>query len=293
MQASGIETVGFIGLGIMGRHMAGHLLAGGYKLHIFNRSRGNAEALLAKGAVWHESPGALAPACDVIVTIVGYPADVEQVYLGPGGLIERAKPGCILIDATTSSPTLAARIASAAVAKGVTALDAPVSGGDMGARDAKLAIMVGGERAAFERVRPVLERMGKNIAHMGGPGAGQHTKMANQIAIAGTMMGVCECLSYAHNAGLDPEAVLMVIGTGAASSFLLNSLGPRMVKGDYAAGFYVHHFIKDLGIALAEAEQMKLSLPGLALAKQLYDRLSAQGHAQDGTQALYRLYADS
>jgi 3-hydroxyisobutyrate dehydrogenase len=293
MQASGIETVGFIGLGIMGRHMAGHLLAGGYKLHIFNRSRGNAEALLAKGAVWHESPGALAPACDVIVTIVGYPADVEQVYLGPGGLIERAKPGCILIDATTSSPTLAARIASAAVAKGVTALDAPVSGGDVGARDAKLAIMVGGERAAFERVRLVLERMGKNIAHMGGPGAGQHTKMANQIAIAGTMMGVCECLSYAHNAGLDPEAVLMVIGTGAASSFLLNSLGPRMVKGDYAAGFYVHHFIKDLGIALTEAEQMKLSLPGLALAKRLYDRLSAQGHAQDGTQALYRLYADS
>jgi 3-hydroxyisobutyrate dehydrogenase len=293
MQASGIETVGFIGLGIMGRHMAGHLLAGGYKLHIFNRSRGNAEALLAKGAVWHESPGALAPACDVIVTIVGYPADVEQVYLGPGGLIERAKPGCILIDATTSSPTLAARIASAAVAKGVTALDAPVSGGDVGARDAKLAIMVGGERAAFERVRLVLERMGKNIAHMGGPGAGQHTKMANQIAIAGTMMGVCECLSYARNAGLDPEAVLMVIGTGAASSFLLNSLGPRMVKGDYAAGFYVHHFIKDLGIALAEAEQMKLSLPGLALAKRLYDRLSAQGHAQDGTQALYRLYADS
>lgn len=291
MQPNGIGSVGFIGLGIMGQHMAGHILAGGHKVHIFNRSRGNAEALLAKGAIWHDSPGALAPACDVIVTIVGYPADVEQIYLGPEGLIARAKPGSILIDATTSSPTLAARIAAAAAGKGVTALDAPVSGGDVGARNAKLAIMVGGDRAAFERVRPILERMGSNIAHMGGPGAGQHTKMANQIAIASTMMGVCECLSYARNAGLDPEAVLKVIGTGAASSFLLNNLGPRMVKGDYAAGFYVHHLIKDLGIALAEAEKMKLTLPGLALAKQLYDRLSAQGHAQDGTQALYRLYA--
>ena len=293
MQPNGVRSVGFIGLGIMGQHMAGHILDGGYKLHVYNRSRGNAEPLLAKGAVWHDSPGALAPACDVIFSIVGYPADVEQVYLGPEGLIARAKPGSVLIDATTSSPTLATRIATAAAAKGVTALDAPVSGGDVGARNAKLAIMVGGDRAAFERVRPVLDRMGGNIAHMGGPGAGQHTKMANQIAIASTMMGVCECLSYARNAGLDPEAVLKVIGTGAASSFLLNNLGPRMVKGDYAAGFYVHHFIKDLGVALAEAEQMKLKLPGLALAKQLYDRLSAQGHAQDGTQALYRLYAAS
>jgi len=290
MQASSIESVGFIGLGIMGRHMAGHVLAGGYKLHVYNRSRGNAEPLLAKGAVWHESPAALAPACDVIVTIVGYPADVEQVYLGPDGLIERAKPGSILIDATTSSPTLAARIASQAHDKGVSALDAPVSGGDVGARDAKLAIMVGGDAAAFARVGPLLHLMGKNIAHMGGPGAGQHTKMANQIAIASTMMGVCECIAYARNAGLDPEMVLKVVGTGAASSFLLNNLGPRMAKGDYAAGFYVHHFIKDLSIALAEAEQMKLKLPGLALAKQLYDRLSAQGHSQDGTQALYRLY---
>jgi len=288
---NGIGTVGFIGLGIMGRHMAGHLLDSGYKLRIYNRSRGNADALIAKGAVWCDTAGALAPQCDVIVTMVGYPADVEQVYLGADGLIARATPGSVLIDATTSSPTLAARIATAAVARGVTALDAPVSGGDVGARNAKLAIMVGGEAAAFERVRPVLERMGSNIAHMGPAGAGQHTKMANQIAIASTMMGVCECLSYARGAGLDPEAVLKVIGTGAASSFLLNNLGPRMIKGDYAAGFYVHHFIKDLGIALAEAGQMKLNLPGLALAKQLYDRLSAQGHAQDGTQALFRLYA--
>jgi 3-hydroxyisobutyrate dehydrogenase len=283
MQASVIQSVGFIGLGIMGRHMAGHILAGGYKLHIYNRSRGNAEALLAKGAVWHDSPAALAPHCDVIVTIVGYPADVEQVYLGPDGLVARANRGSILVDATTSSPTLAKRIAELAQTKGLSALDAPVSGGDVGAREAKLAIMIGGDQAAYDRVKPVIDLMG----------AGQHTKMANQIAIASTMMGVCECLAYARDADLDPQAVLKVIGTGAASSFLLNNLGPRMVRGDYAAGFYVHHFIKDLGIALTEAEQMKLTLPGLALAKQLYDSLSAQGHAHDGTQALYRLYAAS
>jgi 3-hydroxyisobutyrate dehydrogenase len=293
MQASVIQSVGFIGLGIMGRHMAGHILAGGYKLHIYNRSRGNAEALLAKGAVWHDSPAALAPHCDVIVTIVGYPADVEQVYLGPDGLVARANRGSILVDATTSSPTLAKRIAELAQTKGLSALDAPVSGGDVGAREAKLAIMIGGDQAAYDRVKPVIDLMGKNIARMGDAGAGQHTKMANQIAIASTMMGVCECLAYARDADLDPQAVLKVIGTGAASSFLLNNLGPRMVRGDYAAGFYVHHFIKDLGIALTEAEQMKLTLPGLALAKQLYDSLSAQGHAHDGTQALYRLYAAS
>jgi 3-hydroxyisobutyrate dehydrogenase len=293
MQASVIQSVGFIGLGIMGRHMAGHILAGGYKLHIYNRSRGNAEALLAKGAVWHDSPAALAPHCDVIVTIVGYPADVEQVYLGPDGLVARANRGSILVDATTSSPTLAKRIAELAQTKGLSALDAPVSGGDVGAREAKLAIMVGGDQAAYDRVKPVLDLMGRNISRMGDAGAGQHTKMANQIVIASTMMGVCECLAYARDTGLDPQAVLKVIGTGAASSFLLNNLGPRMVRGDYAAGFYVHHFIKDLGIALTEAEQMKLTLPGLALAKQLYDSLSAQGHAHDGTQALYRLYAAS
>ncbi len=290
---NGIDSVGFIGLGIMGRHMAGHILAGGYKLHIYNRSRGNAGALVAKGAVWHDSPGALGPECDVIVTIVGYPADVEQVYLGPDGLVARAKPGGVLIDATTSSPTLAARIAKAAAEKGVTALDAPVSGGEGGARDAKLAIMVGGDKAAFERVKPVLDLMGGNVAYMGRPGAGQHTKMANQIAIASTMMGVSECLAYARGAGLDPATVLKVVGTGAASSFLLNGLGPRMIEGDYRAGFYVHHFIKDLGIALAEAEQMKLNLPGLALAKQLYEKLKAQGHGEDGTQAIFRLYQAS
>lgn len=285
-----VNAVGFIGLGIMGRHMAGHILAAGHKLNIYNRSRGNGESLLAKGAVWHDEPGAVAATSDVVITMVGYPADVEQIYLGAGGLIERARRGNVLIDATTSSPSLAQRIAGAAAAKGVTALDAPVSGGEVGARDAKLAIMVGGDAQIFEWVLPILNLMGSNVARMGGPGAGQHTKMANQIAIASTVMGVSESLAYAREAGLDLDTVLKVIGTGAASSFLLNNLGPRMTKADYAAGFYVHHFIKDLGIALDEAKRMGMNLPGLALAKQLYEQLAGQGHATDGTQALYRLY---
>lgn len=285
-----VNSIGFIGLGIMGRHMAGHILGAGHKLNIYNRSRGNAEGLLAKGAVWHDAPGAVAAASDVVITMVGYPADVEQIYLAAGGLIESAPRAGVLIDATTSSPSLAQRIAAAAAEKGVTALDAPVSGGEVGACDAKLAIMVGGDAQTFEQVLPILKLMGSNIARMGGPGAGQHTKMANQIAIASTMMGVSESLAYAREAGLDLETVLSVIGTGAASSFLLNNLGPRMTKGDYAAGFYVHHFIKDLGIALDEAKRMGLNLPGLALARQLYEQLAAQGHTTDGTQALYRLY---
>ncbi len=286
----GRKAIGFIGLGIMGRHMAGHILAAGHELHVYNRSRSSADELLTKGAIWHDSPGAVAEACEVVITMVGYPKDVEQIYLEPGAILERANAGTILIDATTSSPTLAKRIASEAADKGVTALDAPVSGGEVGARDAKLAIMVGGDKDPFDKVRPILELMGTNIARMGGPGAGQHTKMANQIAIASTVMGVCECLAYARGAGLDLDGVLKVIGTGAASSFLLNNLGPRMAQGDYRAGFYVHHFVKDLGIALAEAERMKLQLPGLALAKQLYEKLVEAGHAQDGTQALFRLY---
>ncbi len=283
-------SVAFIGLGIMGSHMAGHILAAGHPLHVYNRTRAKANAVVARGALWHERPSAAAAAADITITIVGYPADVEDIYLGAGGLIESARPGSILIDATTSSPSLAERIASTSAAKGVSALDAPVSGGEIGARDAKLAIMVGGERNAFERAYPILALVGTNIAHMGGPGAGQHTKMANQIAIASTMMGVCECLAYARGAGLDPDTVLKVIGTGAASSFLLNNLGPRMTHGDDRAGFYVHHFIKDLGIALTEAERMRLDLPGLALAKRLYEQLSQQGHAESGTQALYHLY---
>jgi 3-hydroxyisobutyrate dehydrogenase len=285
-----IKTVGFIGLGIMGRSMAGHILAGGHELHVFSRTRAKAEDLLARGAVWRDTPGEIAATCDVVVTIVGLPQDVEEIYLGAAGLVERARPGAVLIDMTTSSPSLAARIADVAAAKGIAAIDAPVSGGDIGARNAKLSIMVGGDAAAVEHVRPLLSLMGDNIVRQGEAGAGQHTKMANQIAIACNMMAVCESLAYARRAGLDPHRVLKSIGTGAAASFALSVLGPRMLDGDFAPGFYVRHFIKDMGIALAEAERMKLNLPGLAQAKALYDRLAASGHADDGTQALFRLY---
>lgn len=284
------KTVGFIGLGIMGRAMAGHILAAGHDLHVFNRTRARADDLVAAGATWHDTPGELAAACEVVITIVGYPADVEAIYLGQGGIVERAREGAVLVDMTTSSPSLAVRIAEAARARGVTALDAPVSGGDVGARAGKLSIMVGGDGSAFEAVLPILELMGGKIVRQGEAGAGQHAKMANQIAIASTTMAMCECLAYARKSGLDPRLVLESISTGAASSFLLNNLGPRVLDGDFAPGFFVHHFIKDMAIALSEAGRMGLDLPGLALARKLYDRLAAQGHGEDGTQGLFRLY---
>jgi 3-hydroxyisobutyrate dehydrogenase len=282
--------IGFIGLGIMGRSMAGHLQRAGHRLHVYNRSRGGAEPLLAAGATWHDTPGGLAAACEMVITMVGYPADVEALYLGSGGIVERARAGALLVDMTTSSPELATRIAAAAVARGAHALDAPVSGGEVGARDAKLSIMVGGDAAAFERARPVLLAMGPSVVLQGGPGCGQHTKMCNQIVIASTMLGVCEGLAYAQRAGLDPQTVLASITGGAAGSFLLTHMGPRMLKGDFAAGFFTEHFIKDMGIALHEALRMQLHLPGLATARRLYDALAAQGHGRDGTQVLFRHY---
>ncbi len=288
-----IEKVGFIGLGIMGEHMAGHVLAAGYELHVHNRSRAKAESLEARGATWHDRLGELAATCDAVITIVGLPQDVESIYLGTGGLVEHARRGTVLVDMTTSSPSLARRIAAKAAANGVAAVDAPVSGGDIGARNAKLSIMIGGETAAVEHVRPLLARMGENIVHQGAAGAGQHTKMANQIAIASTMMAVCESLIYAERAGLDPRRVLASISTGAAGSFALSNLGPRMLDRDFAAGFFIRHFIKDMGIAVAEAERMHLDLPGLALAKRLYDKLSASGHADDGTQGLFLHYLEA
>jgi 3-hydroxyisobutyrate dehydrogenase len=285
-----LPAVGFIGLGIMGRSMAGHLLAAGHRLHVYNRSRDKAEELVAKGATWHDSPGEVAAHADVVITMVGYPQDVEEVYFGTNGILANARAGAILIDMTTSSPVLAARIAAKAAERGIRALDAPVSGGDLGAREAKLAIMVGGDSAAFEAALPVLQRMGTNIVLQGGPGAGQHTKMCNQIVIASTIMGVCEGLAYARNAGLDADTVLKSIGGGAASGFQLTVLGPRIIKGDFAPGFFMEHFIKDMSIALAEAERMRLDLPGLALAKRLYEQLKAQGYGRSGTQALFKHY---
>ncbi|TDE34946.1 NAD(P)-dependent oxidoreductase [Antarcticimicrobium sediminis] len=284
------KTVGFIGLGIMGLSMAGHILDGGHDLVVFNRTKSKADDLLAKGATWAASPGEVAAVSDIVITIVGYPKDVEEVYLGNGGIVECARPGTILIDMTTSSPELATRIARLAEARGLAALDAPVSGGDVGAKAGNLAIMVGGDEKAYRAAMPIFDLMGGKIVNMGPAGAGQHTKMANQIAIASTMLAVGESLSYAAAAGLDQTALIEVIGTGAAGSFLLNGLGPKMVSGDYAPGFFVHHFVKDLNIALAEAARMRLDLPGLGLAKSLYDKLVADGFGEEGTQALYRLY---
>ncbi|GAB3491803.1 NAD(P)-dependent oxidoreductase [Curvibacter fontanus] len=281
--------IGFIGLGNMGRHMAGHLLTAGYPLSVYNRSRDKADELIARGARWCATSGEVATQADVIITMVGYPRDVEQVYLGEGGILARAHKA-LLIDMTTSSPELAVRIAAAARKVGCQALDAPVSGGDIGARDAKLAIMVGGEQAAFDVARPILQVMGANIVRQGGPGAGQHTKMCNQIVIASTIMGVSEGLAYARKAGLDLPTVLQSIGGGAASGFQLTVMGGKMIAGDFAPGFYIEHFIKDLGIALAEAERMQLDLPGLALARKLFEGLAGQGLARLGTQALIKRY---
>lgn len=281
--------VGFIGLGNMGQSMAGHILQAGYPLRVYNRSRDKAGALLARGAVWCDSPGELAANADVVITIVGYPHDVEQVYLGDNGIVARAR-GALLIDMTTSSPELAQRIAKAAAERGCSALDAPVSGGDIGARDAKLAIMVGGAQAAFDAALPILQLLGPNIVLQGGPGAGQHTKMCNQIVIAATIMGVCEGLAYGKAAGLDLPTVLKSIGGGAASGFQLTVMGQKIINGDFAPGFYIEHFIKDLGIALAEAQRMQLDLPALALARRLYEELAQQGHGRLGTQALFKHY---
>lgn len=282
--------VAFIGLGMMGAHMAGHIQSAGHPLHVHNRTRAKAEPLIARGAVWHDHPGDAAAAAKVVISMVGLPRDVEQIYLGDGGIIARAAPGSILIDMTTSSPSLAVRIAAAANAKGLDAIDAPVSGGDIGARNAKLSIMVGGNEAAFNAVMPILELMGTNIRRQGGPGAGQHTKLANQIVIAGTMLGVSEGLAYAERVGLDPHAVLASIGTGAAGSFLLNNLGPKMIDRDFAAGFFVEHFLKDLTIASGEADAAGLELKGLQTAAKQYADLAANGGLRDGTQALFKIY---
>ncbi|HVT74472.1 MAG TPA: NAD(P)-dependent oxidoreductase [Lacunisphaera sp.] len=285
-----MATIAFIGTGVMGRSMAGHLLRAGHTLHIHNRTRAKAQPLLEAGAHWHDTAGEAAAAAEFVFTIVGFPADVEETYFGAGGILARARAGAVLVDMTTSSPQLARRIAEAAAARGLEALDAPVSGGDIGARDAKLVIMVGGEAAAFARTRPLFELMGQNIVRQGGPGAGQHCKMANQISIASIMMSWCEALTYAKKAGLDPARVIESIGGGAAASWSLNNLAPRALRGDYAPGFYVKHFLKDMRIALESAAAMQLDLPGLRQAKALYDEVAARGGADDGTQALFRLY---
>jgi len=278
--------LGWIGTGVMGSSMCGHLLAKGFAVTVYNRTRSRAEGLLAKGAHWADSPRAVAEASDVIFTIVGFPSDVRAVVLGPDGTLSACKPGNVLVDMTTSEPSLAEEIAHAAQARGVSSVDAPVSGGDVGAREARLSIMIGGDKQVVDALAPCWEAMGKTIIHQGGPGAGQHTKMVNQILIAGNMIGVCEALLYGYRAGLDLATVMQSVTPGAAGSWSLANLGPRIIANNFDPGFFVEHFIKDMGIALAESRRMGLALPGLALAQQLYIALAAQGHARDGTHAL-------
>ncbi|MCY9660105.1 NAD(P)-dependent oxidoreductase [Paenibacillus chondroitinus] len=290
LASTGKVKVGFIGLGVMGKSMARNLMKAGYDLYVYSRTKSKSEDLLQEGAIWKEGAADVARHADVTITMVEYPSDVENIFLGPSGIVAAAKPGSYLIDMTTSSPALAARIYEESRKKGLQSLDAPVSGGDIGARDGKLSIMVGGDEEAFEAVLPVFQAMGTNIVYQGAAGAGQHTKMCNQIAIAANMMGVSEALVYAERSGLNPARVLKSIETGAAGSWSLSNLAPRIIQGNYEPGFYVKHMIKDLGIALQSAEAMGLEAYGLSLAKTLYEKLAAAGEESSGTQALVKIY---
>jgi 3-hydroxyisobutyrate dehydrogenase len=285
-----IKTVGWIGTGVMGKSMCAHLLNAGYPVHVFNRTQSEAAELLNKGAVWCGTPAEVAEKSDAVFTIVGFPSDVKTVYLGENGVLSTSAQCRIIVDMTTSEPSLAQTLYHQAAEKGIASLDAPVSGGDIGAREGKLAIMVGGDQEAFTIIKPLFERMGENIALMGGPGAGQHTKMSNQILIASTMIGVVESLLYAFRAGLDLNNVIDVIGKGAASSWSLNNLGRRIANNDFDPGFFIKHFVKDMGIALEEARRMNIALPGLALAQQFYISAMALGWEDLGTQALYQVF---
>lgn len=280
--------IAWIGTGVMGRAMAGHLRDAGHTLTIFNRTRDKAQPLLARGAAWAETPADAAAGADFVFSMVGYPSDVRKVALGIQGILKSLRPGAVYVDCTTSSPSLAAEIAEAARARKAFALDAPVSGGDVGAKSATLSIMVGGEAEAFDRALPLLKLLGRTVVLQGGPGSGQHTKMVNQILIAAGMVAVCEGLVYARASGLDPYRVLESVGGGAAASWSLANYYPRMLEGDLKPGFYVEHFLKDMKIALDEADRMKLCLPGLALARQLYTMVAAMGGARNGTQALIK-----
>jgi 3-hydroxyisobutyrate dehydrogenase len=282
----GKTKVGWIGTGVMGRWMCQHLLSKGYSATVYTRSKEKAQPLLDAGAKYADSPKSVAEQSDVIFAIVGFPTDVREVFLGSNGALAGSKSGNILVDMTTSEPSLAVEIANEAKKKGVFALDAPVSGGDVGAKNAALSIMIGGESDVVEAVKPLFECMGKTIVHQGSPGSGQHTKMVNQILIASNMIGVCEALLYGYKAGLNLETVMQSVSVGAAGSWSLNNLGPRIMARNFEPGFFVEHFIKDMGIALEEAKKMNLSLPGLALANQLYLAVKAQGFGRKGTHAL-------
>jgi 3-hydroxyisobutyrate dehydrogenase len=282
----GITTIGWIGTGVMGRWMCQHLIEAGYKVTVHNRTKSKAQPLIDMGASWAQTPADVTRKSEIIFTIIGYPTDVEQVYFKENGIVEALGEGKIVVDMTTTKPSLAVEIDHRCRKKGALSIDAPVSGGDVGAREARLAIMAGGDQEAFDSVLPLFKLMGKNIVFEGKPGSGQHTKMCNQITIAGTMIGVCESLIYGYKAGLDMEKMLSTISKGAAGCWSLDNLAPRILNNNFDPGFFIDHFIKDMKIALEEAEQMQVALPGLALVHQLYLALQASGHGTDGTQAL-------
>ncbi len=282
--------IAFIGIGVMGKSIATHLMDAGHDLTVYTRRKASATELLATGASWANSPAEAGANAEAVFTMVGFPTDVEEVYFGTNGIFKKAKPGTLLIDLTTSKPCLAKRIAEYATEQKLLALDAPVSGGDIGAKCGNLSIMVGGSMEAFEKASPLLSCFGKNIVLQGPAGSGQHTKMCNQIAIASGMVAVCESLAYAQKSGLNPQSVLKSIQNGAAASWSLNNHAQKMLSGDFNPGFYIKHFIKDMGIALEAAESMDLKLPGLELARQLYEKVAKMGYGNEGTQALFRLY---
>jgi 3-hydroxyisobutyrate dehydrogenase len=287
MKTSPQQTrIGWIGTGVMGRSMCGHLLGAGYQITLFNRTKEKATSLIERDATWADSPRDVAATSDVVISIVGFPKDVEEVILGDGGALAGCKSGSIIVDMTTSRPSLAVEIADRAAKRGVVSIDAPVSGGDVGAKNATLSIMIGGDADTVAALEPIWKTMGSKWVRQGGPGAGQHTKMVNQTLIATGMIGVCEALLYGFKAGLDLEKVLESVASGAAGSWSLSNYGPRIMANNFDPGFFVAHFIKDMGIALEEARRMGLALPGLALAEQLYQAVSAQGHARLGTHSL-------
>jgi len=283
------KQIGWIGTGVMGKSMCAHILNAGYSVSVFNRTKEKANDLVQMGAIWCSNPKEVAEKCDILFTIVGFPLDVEEVYLGENGVLKTIKKNAIIVDMTTSEPSLAQRIYNEAKKLGVSSLDAPVSGGDVGAKNGTLAIMIGGDKEAYETVLPFFNLMGKNISYMGKEGAGQHTKMSNQILIASTMIGTIESLLYAYKAGNDLDEVINVIGKGAAGCWSINNLGPRIAKGNFEPGFFIKHFVKDMGIALKEAKLMNLSLPGLALAYQFYMYAMALGLENLGSQGLYKV----
>ncbi|MGF1983183.1 NAD(P)-dependent oxidoreductase [Lactococcus taiwanensis] len=287
-----MAKIAFIGTGVMGAAMAGHLMDAGHDLIVYNRTKSKTDDLVARGASYAQSPKLAAEKADFVITIVGYPKDVREVYFGTEGIFQNELSGKVLIDMTTTEPTLAKEIYTEAAKKEASALDAPVSGGDLGAKKATLTIMVGGDETTYDKAYPLFEAMGKTITLQGPAGSGQHTKMANQICIAGTMTGMTELLVYAQKAGLDLEKVLTTVGGGSGATWSLANYAPRILREDYSAGFFVKHFIKDLGIALAEAQKMGLELPATAQAKKLYDQLADKGFENDGTQALIKLWWD-